>query len=292
MAKQTAQRTVKRVLLGHEIAYLRNRMGISQAELGKAIDKRQGQIALVELGQGTVTTEELGLLLDRLDVTAEDHRAAVFEMHRDSHKRGEWTTGFNRAYGENLRLLIDMERHADQIFWATFEIIPGLLQSPAYVRSLCDRQRLPRGLTAEDVVRAWQARQELLTKPGAPTVHVVISESGLRRKWGDSDVMRTQMAFLEEVSYHPNVLLQVLTFDASESDLRPIGHGYCLLRVPTSGLAGDLHMAYNEGVNEVYYRDDPKALDAHDGARVAMAAAALGPEDTRQFIRHISGTFR
>jgi transcriptional regulator with XRE-family HTH domain len=292
MARTTAQRTAKRVLLGHEITYLRARLGMSQTELGKAINKPQGKIALLETGEATVTADQLVLIMNKLEVQDEDHRAAIVNMHTDSHKRGEWTTGHNRAYGESLRLLIDLERHADQIFTATFEIVPGLLQSQGYIRSLCARNRLQRGITADMVVNAWQERQGIITKLDAPVVHLVLSESCLRRKWGNAAVMYEQMEHLLVLSHHPNVRLQVLTFDSSEEDLTPVGHGYTLLRVPTAGRAGDLHIAYNEGVKEMYYRDEPGALDAHQETKAELIAAAYNPEDSRQFISYMSGVYR
>lgn len=289
---QTAQRTAKRVLLGHELAYFRARLGISQTELGKTIGKSQSKIGWLEQGQATVTSDQLGLLIKRLEITDPSDVAAIRDLHRDSNKKGEWTTGFNRVYAESVRLLIDLERHADQIFTCKFEIMPGLLQCPSYVRSLSNRNRLPRGVTAEHIAQAWQMRQEILERPGGPLVHFVLSESSLRRRWAPPDVMQEQMAHLITLSHKPNVRIQILTFDDSETeDLSPIGHDFTLLRVPSPGRAGDLHMAYNEGVKELFYRDEPKALDAHEEAKADMVAAARNPEDSRQFISYISNTF-
>jgi transcriptional regulator with XRE-family HTH domain len=288
----TAQRTAKRVLLGHELTYLRNRLGTSQSEVGKAISKGQGKIALLETGEATVTDEQLARLMDKLEVREADHREAIVELHKGSGRRGEWTTGFARAYAQDMRLLIDLERHTDQIFTYGTETVPGLLQAPSYVRTLSSRTKLGRGLTADDVVLAWKARQDFLTKAeGAPRAHFVLSESCLRRKRANSQIMHEQMEHLLEVSHLPNVLLQVLTFDDTENDLVYTGHAFTLLRVPTAGLAGPLHIAYNEGVNEIYYRDEPRAVDAHDEAKSSLTAAALNPEDTRQFITYISGNY-
>lgn len=288
---RTAQPTAKRVLLGHEIAYFRNLLGMKQSELGRAIGKGQDTMHLLEAGRATITVEQLATLVGKLEITEPDHVAAIRDLHQGSNKKGEWTTGFSRVYGENLRLLIDLERHADQIFTATFEIVPGLLQCPSYVRSISARKRLTRGVTADQIVQAWQSRLEIVERPGGPLVHFVLSESCLRRRWGPPQVMYEQMQHLIAMSHRPNVRIQILTFDDSEEDLSPIGHGFTLLRVPSPGRAGDLHMAYNEGVKELYYRDDPKALDAHEEARDAMMAAARKPEDSRQFIEYISNTY-
>lgn len=288
---RTAQPTANRLLLGHEIAHARDALDMKQAELGKVIGKGQDTIHLLEQGRATVTADQLDKLIEKLQITAPEDVAAIKEMHKLSNKKGEWTTGHGRVYGENLRRLIDLERHADQIFTTTFEIVPGLLQCPSYVRALSARKRLARGVTADQIVAAWTGRQEILDRPGGPLVHFVLSESCLRRRWAPAEVMHEQMLHLINMSHRPNVRLQVLTFDDSEEDLSPIGQGFTLLRVPNSGRAGPLHMAYNEGVQEVYYRDEPKALDAHEEAKAALAAAARAPEDSRQFIEYISNTF-
>lgn len=294
MSRKTAQPTVKRVLLGHEIAHFRTALDMKQTELGKAIGKAQDTMTNLENGRATITADQLDKLIVKLEITDPADIATLKEFHQDSNKRGEWTTGHNRVYGENLRLLIDLERYADLIFVASFEILPGLLQCPSYVRSLISRNRLARarGISGDQVVKAWEARQEILAKPDGPLVHFVLSESCLRRMWGPAEVMYEQMHHLLEVSHRPNVKLQVLTFDDTETDLSPIGHGFTLLRVPNRGRAGDLHMAYNEGVKELYYRDDPKALDAHEEAKAGLVAAARSPEDSRHFIEYIANTFQ
>lgn len=286
-----AQRTVKRVLLGHEITYLRTRLKMSQSDLGKAIGKGQGKIALLEQGEATLTPDELTVLLDALQVNDPAHRDAIAAIHQDSHKRGEWTTGFNRAFGDNLRLFIELERHADQIFYSAYEIVPGILQCESYVRSLFRRGRAPEGVTEEPVIQAWMTRKDILMRADAPTAHFVISESSLRRKWASSKIMREQMEYLLAMSHLPSVLLQVLPFDASEHDLHTLGHGFTLFRLPAIGHAGDLRMAYNEGVGEFFYRDDPRVINTHEEDVRALAAAALSPDDSRQFIQYVAGSF-
>lgn len=289
---RTAQETVGRVLLGREIAYVRTGLSMSQSQLGKAIGKGQDMITLLEAGRATVTREQLDTLLEVLEISDDDHRTSILSMHKDSHRHGDWSTGYRRAYSEHLRLLIDLEQHASQIFITQVEIIPGLLQCGPYTTSLTDARRLSKGVTTKDVVQAWQARQSILLKDDAPEVHVVLSESALRRRYAPNAVMRQQMEHLEELSNRHGVLLQVLPFDSLPEEAfvaRP--YSYQLLQVPTRGRAGALRIVYDEGLSEIRYRGDPDAVDVHDRTKVSLAAAALSADDSRQFLRYIAGTF-
>lgn len=283
----TAQRTVRRLLLGREIAWLRERIGMSQTELGSAAGLRQNRVHLLEDGRATITADQLEAILTKLEVTDEEHREVVRAMHRDSDKRGEWNTGFRRAYGEDLRLLIELEALADQYFVVDVEVIPGMLQSEGYVRGLCEHRDMRRGLTVDEVVLAWQERQKILYKPDAPESHFVLSESCLRRRQGDNRVMREALEHLKSVSQHPGILLQVLPFDVRAVR---VPQSSTLVRVPTDGRAGPLRMVYLDSDGNISYRDDDDTIDNSRTLLSDLGASALDPDNSRDFIDYIAGT--
>jgi transcriptional regulator with XRE-family HTH domain len=284
----TAQRTVRRLLLGREIAWLRDRVGVSQTELGSAAGLRQNRVTLLEDGRATITEDQLEAILTKLQVADEDHRDVVRAMHRDSDKRGEWNTGFRRAYGEDLRLLIELETLANQYFVVDVEVIPGMLQSEGYVRGLCEHRSMRRGLTVDEVVQAWQERQKILYKPDAPEFHFVLSESCLRRRQSeDNAVMREALNHLTAVSQQPGILLQVLPFDVRA--IR-VPKSSTLVRVPTDGRAGPLRMVYLDSDGNINYRDDDDTIDNSRNQLSDLGASALDPDNSRDFIDYIAGT--
>ncbi|MBO0808044.1 MAG: helix-turn-helix domain-containing protein, partial [Actinobacteria bacterium] len=131
----TTVRTAKKLLLGREIAHMIQTAGVSQADAAKLIETSPSRIATLLNGGGTVSPGDLELLARRLGFADEGYKESLLQLRRDNHKRGYWTTGHNRAYAEDLRLLVDLEKHADQIRSAQVEVVPGLLQCETYVRA-------------------------------------------------------------------------------------------------------------------------------------------------------------
>lgn len=284
-------RTAKKLLLGRELAHMIESAGVSQADAAKLIETSQSRIAGLITGAGSMSPGDLELLANKLGFTDEGYKETLRELRRDNHRRGFWTTGHNRAYSEDLRLRIDLEKHADQIRVSEVEVVPGLLQCEAYVRAQHAEQPEIDGLTLDDRVQARLGRQDILDKPEPPTVQFVLSESCLRRMWGDAGVMREQIDHLIKVSNRPNIMIQVMPFDVPPGRRSPISNRFTILRVPSPGAAGPLELAYTEGEGEIRYLDDKRALAAHDKAWARLTAAALSFSDSRKFMKQLRTQF-
>ncbi|GAA2801962.1 helix-turn-helix transcriptional regulator [Saccharopolyspora taberi] len=279
-------------MLGREIAHMLETAGVSQAEAARLIETSQPRIAGLISGGGNISPGDLVLLANKLGFTDEGYQEALRELRRDNSKRGFWTTGHNRAYRDEVRLLVDLEKHADQIRWAEVEIVPGLVQCEAYVRAMHADWPEVEGLTIDDRVNARLARQDILSTSEPLTAHFVLSESCLRRMWGDAEVMREQLDYLVKISNRRNVMIQVLPFKSPPGRRSPIGNRFVLLRVPSPGAAGPLELAYVEGEGEIRYLDDKKALAAHDNAWARLTSAALSFSESRKFIGQVAREFK
>ncbi|GAA1961737.1 helix-turn-helix transcriptional regulator [Amycolatopsis minnesotensis] len=286
-------RTAKKLLLGREIAHMIDTAGVSQAEAARLIETSQPRIASLISGASNISPGDLILLAKQLGFEDESYQEALRELRRDNHKRGFWSTGHNRAYGDDLRLLVDLEKLADQIQSFQMEVVPGLLQTEAYARA--QQGDLPiddEGLGAEDFVQARLARQEIVDKADAPTIQVVLSESCLRRMWGDADVMRDQIDHLIKLSNRKHLMIQVFPFKTRPGRRSPIGNRFVLLRVPSPGAAGPLELAYTEGEGEDRYLDDRKALAAYEAAWARLSNAALRFDESRAFMKDVLSEYK
>ncbi|WP_461153781.1 helix-turn-helix domain-containing protein [Saccharopolyspora tripterygii] len=285
-------RTAKKLLLGREIAHMVERAGISQGEAAKLIETSQSRIALLINGGGSISPGDLVMLADKLGFEDEGYKESLLELRRDNHKRGFWSTGHNRAYSEDLRLLVDLEKHADQIRSAQVEVVPGLLQCEPYVRAQHAEQPGSDDVSLEDRIAARLARQDILDKSEPPGVQFVLSESCLRRTCGDAEVMREQTDYLIKLSKRPNVMLQVMPFGPPAGQRSPIKSPFTMIHVPSPGAAGPLELVYVEGEGEIRYLDDKKALAAHEAAWARVSNAALRFEETRKFLKSVLQDFR
>jgi transcriptional regulator with XRE-family HTH domain len=93
--------------------------------------------------------------------------------------------------------------------------VPGLLQTPAYVRallsSIAEFRQVPNDIDAAVEVR--QKRAEVLRR-GNHRLVALVDEGVLRRRVGGRDVLAEQLAHLQEVMAWPSVALGVIPFSA------------------------------------------------------------------------------
>jgi plasmid maintenance system antidote protein VapI len=284
-------RTAKKLLLGHEIEYMLRTAGVSHSEAARLIETSQSRITGLINGGGTISPGDLVLLAKQLGFTDEGYTNALRELRRDNHKRGFWTTGHNRAYAEDMRLLVDLEKHADQIRTVQVEVVPGLLQCEAYVRAQHTDEGESTSLPLDDRIKARLARQDILDKAEPPLTQFVLSESCVRRVMGDDAVMREQIDYLITLSRRPSVMLQLLPFRQSRSRRSHLTTPFTLIRVPSPGAAGPLELNYLEGESEVRYLDDKTALRAYEAGWARLTNAALTFDDTRTFLRQVAQDF-
>jgi hypothetical protein len=285
----TAVRTAKRLLLGKEIKHAIDQASLSQAEAAGLIKFRPQKITDVINGRAAISYGDLLTLARELELE-QGHTDTLVGLHQDSNKRGFWSTGYNRAYHDDFRLMVDLERSAELLRCLESEIVPDLVQCEAYIRALFVAQGSEGdtgGITLEDWVQARLQRQEVLTRDDPLQYHVVLSESCLWREYGGVSVMREQLDHMLKLSKRANVLLQVLTFKERASGTQVATRPFILVRVPSPGVAGPLEVGYIQGEKEIRYIDDKRALDAYEKAWRLLTSAALPAEDSRRFIRHI-----
>ncbi|MCX5421837.1 helix-turn-helix transcriptional regulator [Streptomyces sp. NBC_00114] len=111
---------------------------------------------------------------------------------------------------------VSFEGRAVEIRLFEIGIIPGLLQTPEYARTLADGDVQRGAITpeqAEERVSFLAERQAALMRPRPPMVLVVMDESCLRQAIGNAEVMEAQLRRLVEVAALPNWVLQVSPFE-------------------------------------------------------------------------------
>jgi transcriptional regulator with XRE-family HTH domain len=282
----TAVRTARRLLLGKEIRHAIEQKGLSQADAAALIKIRPQKMTDVIAGRAAISYGDLRTLARELGLD-QGHTDTLVALHQDSNRRGFWSTGYNRAYHEDFRLLVDLERSAKLLRCLESEIAPDLLQCETYIRALFAAQGTDGDATMEDWVQARLQRQNVLTRDNPVQYHVVLSESCLWREYGGPAVMREQLDHMIKLSKQKNVLLQVLPFKERSSGTQVATRPFILLQVPSPGLAGPLELAYIQGEQEIRYIDDKNALDAYENAWRILTSAALPAQDSQRFIRYI-----
>jgi transcriptional regulator with XRE-family HTH domain len=278
--------TVRKLQLGNELRRLREEAGRTPAEAAHELDCAPSKITRIELGQSGMSLGDLKLLAQFYGADSEQAERLV-ELSRDNRKRGRWT-GHRSVFPEWFRAFVDLERDAEDIRIVESEVVPGLLQTEAYMRVLYAAPSADgQAGDIEAAVRSRLERQEILDGDDPPMVSCVLSESCVRRMVGGPKVMAEQLWHLAELAGRQRVRLQLWPFDG-EIATGTIAQRFILLRIPAVRAAQPFTFAYCEDLDDARYIDEEAAVRTYDVQWGALSAAALGPGETRSRLRELA----
>jgi Domain of unknown function (DUF5753)/Helix-turn-helix domain len=201
--------TVRGRRLARELGVLREQAGLLPDDAAAALGWSRQKVMRVEKAQSKLSTHDLNAVLGLYGVSS-PQRDALIQLSKDAWKRGWWTAYRDVFTGTYLSL----EDEAAQIREWESQLIPGLLQTPDYARSVTQAIH---GEDAPDVdrrVAARMTRRALLSRPDAPALHLILDEGALRRVHHGPQTMSTQLESLLTDAERPNVTLQVIPFAA------------------------------------------------------------------------------
>jgi hypothetical protein len=257
--------TLRRRRLGAELKRCREAAGLTQDIVGRHFEWHAAKVTRIETARVAVTARDVKDLLTLYGVDDEEYREALMALARLSRERTWWTD-----YRDIMRPgnFVGLEAEATTLrAWEPL-VVPGLLQTEAYMRALMRTGRASdpqRDIDRRVALRL--KRQGRLTAGNPLTLSAIIDESVVRRVIGGPEVMDEQLRHLIETAQSPNVTMKILPFDAGEHPF--LGGPAALLEfretthldvVYLEGLAGDY---YEEQHSEVArYRDEFERLSA------------------------------
>ncbi len=216
-----------------------------------------------------------------------DHRDQLLQLARDAVRKG-WWEAYSDALPEQYASYIGLEMEAEEIRQWETQVVPGLLQTEAYALAVEEWSHSTEVIPPSRVdarVKTRLARQAVLTREQPLRLHIVLDQAILLRRYGDAQVMRAQMARLQESSQLPNVTLQVLPFDGPH----PIATGsFTLLRFPPVGGMAVRDVVYIEHMNGCSYLEEETETYRHGLSFERLAAEALGPAESLDLISRVA----
>jgi transcriptional regulator with XRE-family HTH domain len=265
--------------LGAALRSYRKDAGMDRDAAAELIEVTGPTLTRKEGGQNRFKRQEVETLAKAYGVRAAE-RGALIDMAREvraSTKRGE----FPLFVPVKSRAFLELERDdAIEIRTATLSLIPLYFQTEDYMRTLwLNNGDLLTTDRIDELVRLRMDRQQVVTKPGAPKIRVIIHEFALRVPVGGPAVMREQLLRLAAACDLPNVEIQV----------QPIAGGaypgmdsiFYLLRFP-SGPASDMVQIHTQ--YETFYRDRTNSTETYIVAWDRRAVAALNLQASKTLI--------
>ncbi|MER7769948.1 helix-turn-helix transcriptional regulator [Kitasatospora sp. NPDC096140] len=274
--------TVRRLLLGTQLRKLREARGVSREEAGYSIRASESKISRMELGRVGFKERDVADLLTLYGVEAEQERATVLGLLRDANANSWW-----HEYGDVLpgwfQNYLGLEEAAAEIRSYEVQFVHGLLQTADYARAVVTAGCHDHG--AEEIERRVDVRlkrQALLTDERAPQLVAVLDEAALRRPWGGSELMRSQLDRLLELAELPNVRLQVLPF--GNAGLSAESGAFTVLGFAEPELSD---VVYLEQFTTALYLDKPAEVAEYRHAMDDLVADSLDPTRTRDLLHAV-----
>ncbi|MFJ2650129.1 helix-turn-helix domain-containing protein [Streptomyces sp. NPDC087420] len=292
MVEVASGSTVPRRQLGRHLRELRNRARLTVRAAATALEWSDQKIWRIETGQTSMRSLDVEAMCRVYGADAELTKG-LMGLAKETKNRGWW-----HAYGdvipEGFDLFIGLEGAAASLRQYIKDLVPGLVQTEDYARSLIqkDNPRVDHD-EIERRVHVRLARQELLTRVTAPpTLELALGEAVLRQPVGGGEVMARQLHRLAETMELPNVSLRIVPFAAG------LHHGlmsgpFTILRFPVNGDGHPMEppTVYMEGFTGDLYLDKPQEIERYDQAFTSIWDAALNAKDTQNMLLQAAKEF-
>ncbi|GHJ99812.1 helix-turn-helix domain-containing protein [Streptomyces sp. NPDC003753] len=182
-----------------------------------------------------------------------------------------------------FRKWADLEEQAISLYTYECRLVPGLLQTEAYARTLFDEQvPVLTDSQIEAQLAAREERQRLLVERPNTAYSFIIEEYVIQRETGGRDVTRELIDHILEITKRRNV----------EAQLLPMGLG------AHAGMAGPIQLletpenewfGYCEGQRSGQFVADPKSISVLHMRYAKLRSQALSPGDSRSLLERMRG---
>ncbi|TDC62961.1 helix-turn-helix domain-containing protein [Streptomyces hainanensis] len=271
--------TVRRRRLGQELRRLREDRGMTAEEVADRLLVSQSKISRLENGRRSISPRDVRDLCGVYEV--EDRRLvdSLMQMAKESRQQGWW-----HAFAElspTYSVYIGLETDASSLRVYEPQVVPGLMQTPAYASAVISGA-LPE-VGEEEVASRVQVRmrrqQRVWDDRNPLRLWAVVDEAALRRLVGGRATMVEQLGRLLDCSRLPHVTLQVMPFSAGAHP--GVNGQYTILEFPE---ATDSTVIYLEGGTSDLYLEKPHDVQHYSVMYEHLRAQALSPEQSHVLI--------
>ncbi|MFG2909601.1 helix-turn-helix domain-containing protein [Kitasatospora sp. NPDC048286] len=274
--------TVRQQRLGIELRRMRERVGVTPKSLAATIGTDLPKISQMENGKSGISAERLRIWARTCECEDSPYLEALLAMTQD--RRKYWWDGYRGRLPNAIIDIAEMEHHAASLSILNSTFIPGLLQTPEYAAAVFER--LPPQYRQEAEVRkAFRIRRQQIFVDHPKPYSAFLHESALRMQFGGPDVLRDQLRSLLANSERPGVEIRVIPF--SVPTYTGSGESLYLARGPVPEL-DTVQIDLSHGPTFVHNQVE---LASYRRIKEETAAIALGPDESRDFIRALLKDF-
>ncbi|WP_190822053.1 helix-turn-helix domain-containing protein [Saccharopolyspora pogona] len=260
---------VQRRRLAARLRDLREQTGVSVETVLSELDWSRSKLSRIETAASSISVPDVRAICDLAGASPE-LREQLVEMSKAAKKRGWWHSYAGNALVDYFEDYVALESDATSVINYEIDLIPGLLQTEDYARSIIAAwtpdidKEIVQGRTELRVARQKRVNDGL-------KLWAVVDEAALRRGCGDEEVMRAQVRHMREMAERPNITLQVLPFDAGPH----IAMGTAFTLLDFAGLYDSV--VYIDNLTSALYLEDEAEVERYALAAEHLRAIALDP---------------
>ncbi|PWG09862.1 XRE family transcriptional regulator [Streptomyces sp. V2] len=264
---------------------LRNRARLTARAASTKLEWSEPKLWRIETGQTSLRSLDVEAMCKVYGAPAELTQA-LMGLAKETKSKGWWHS-YGDVIPDSFDLYVGLEEAASSLQWYESELVPGLLQTPDYARTVIgfvpDRDE-------EEIERRTHVRitrQVLLTRvTDAPKVDVVLNEGVLHRPVGSAKIMADQLNRLVELDELDNVNIRVMPYSAGLHKGMASGP-FVLLRFPTTGDGRDTEppTVYVEGFTGSLYLDKTNEIERYDAAFTNIWGSALDQAGSMRLLK-------
>jgi len=276
--------TVAKARLARRLAALRARSGMSLNEATDKLGWSRGRLDRYERNEWRLPDASHIRDLARIYGASDAEQTELEELGRLARER-VWWRSYEDVFAKGNEFA-GFENDAARISVYMPLVVPGLLQTEAYMRALLavgpwDERWRERALAAR------LRRQQILDRADgtAPRLVAVITEASLLYRWGSQPDRRAQIARLAAISRRPNVELRMLRFAGGPHP--GMSSLIDIFDFPDDDEPSVVYLENDTSLQEVTKQDE---VDAYRTTFARTREAALAPAATRTYLDTLSQT--
>ncbi|CRK60309.1 Putative DNA-binding protein [Alloactinosynnema sp. L-07] len=264
--------------LGALLRKHREAAGLTLIQLGELVGRSAPSLFRLEVGErGSSTEVEVVHYLVACGAAFQDVQRLVRFSRELSDERGYWLCSHGEWMGDSLRSLVFHESSVARSLSYEPEVIPGMLQTEAYMRALL----LPNVAPGADVERSVQARIErqcTLFRRNAAKFTFLVHERALRTVVNDRRTMAEQLLAMLFLADQWNIKIRIV----------PEGQSF----------GGSFRIFEFDRFKTLVYLDnhvgglflqDKTHVESYTSVLRRVAAVALDAQDSRMLIADLAG---
>ncbi|SRR6266567_1485637 len=264
------------VQLGADLRELRKLTGKTVIQVAEVLGMHHSTISRWERGDTMPDEADTSALLTIYGIIGEE-RDRLLELARHD-KTPDWVAP---GIGKQLAALIDHERRAAQITEVNPLLIPGLVQTRDYAKSLMIGAGLPLGRAEKgSIIR--MGRQNVLTRRNPVRFRAVIGEQAIRYPACERAIMADQLHHLLTMNERPNVEIRILPMDRRQYSIAFEGR-FILIEFLRENPVVQLESYWSNSI-----LTNPRAVGSYQDAVDMICADTLSVAESSAFISGIA----